>query len=93
MAKVNSAKEEFGFCNVWTIDDKICYLAEGFRIAVNVGGTTITIPPLELVFSPLDRNGKDFSIKMCTVTSEPTQSSSRRVSSFKDLSVLLTTEW
>ena len=66
MAKVNSAMEEFGFCNVWTIDDKICYLAEGFRIAVNVGGTTITIPPLELVFSPLDRNGKDFSIKMCT---------------------------
>ena len=31
--------------------------------------------------------------KVCSVTSEPTQSSSRRVSSLKDSSVLLTTEW
>ena len=31
--------------------------------------------------------------KVCGVTSEPTQSSSRRVSSLKDSSVLLTTEW
>ena len=30
---------------------------------------------------------------MCSVTSEPTQSSNRRVSSLKDSSVLLTTEW
>ena len=31
--------------------------------------------------------------KVCSVTSEPTQSSSRRVSSLKDSSVLLTTKW
>ena len=31
--------------------------------------------------------------KVCSVTSEPTYSSSRRVSSLKDSSVLLTTEW
>ena len=31
--------------------------------------------------------------KVCSVTSEPTQSSSRRVSSLKDSSVLLATEW
>ena len=30
---------------------------------------------------------------VCSVTSEPTQRSSRRVSSFKDSLVLLTTEW
>ena len=31
--------------------------------------------------------------KVCSVTSEPTQSSSRRVSSLKDSSMLLTIEW
>ena len=31
--------------------------------------------------------------KVCSVSSEPTQSSSRRVLSLKDSSVLLTTEW
>ena len=31
--------------------------------------------------------------KVGSVTSEPTQSSGRRVLSLKDLSVLLTTEW
>ena len=31
--------------------------------------------------------------EVCSVTSKPTQSSSRRVSSFKDSPVLLTTEW
>ena len=31
--------------------------------------------------------------KVCSVTSEPTQSSSRRISSLKDSLVLLTTEW
>ena len=31
--------------------------------------------------------------KVCSVTSKPTQSSSRRVSSLKDSLVLLTTEW
>ena len=31
--------------------------------------------------------------KVCSVTSEPTPSSSTRVSSLKDSSVLLTTEW
>ena len=31
--------------------------------------------------------------KKCSVTSEPTQNSSRRVSSLKNSSVLLTTEW
>ena len=31
--------------------------------------------------------------KVCSVTSEPIQSSSRRVSSLKDSSVLLRTEW
>ena len=31
--------------------------------------------------------------EMCSVTSEPTQTSSRRVSSLKDSSVLLTTGW
>ena len=31
--------------------------------------------------------------KVCSVTSEPTQSSSRRVSSLKDSSMLLTIQW
>ena len=31
--------------------------------------------------------------RVCCVTSEPTQSSSRRVSSYKDSSALLKTEW
>ena len=31
--------------------------------------------------------------KVCSVTREPTQSSSRRLSSLKDSSVLLTPEW
>ena len=31
--------------------------------------------------------------KVCSVTSEPTQSGNRRASSLKDSSVLLTTEW
>ena len=36
---------------------------------------------------------REVNTKVCSVTSEPTQSSSRRVSSLKDSSVLLTTEW
>lgn len=28
MAKPNSARHEFHFCYVWTIDHMICYLAE-----------------------------------------------------------------
>ena len=31
MSKLAKAREELGFRNVWTVDDRICYIEEGYQ--------------------------------------------------------------